>query len=371
MHGHTGNPGHALRILHVVLAPRLSGAEVIATDVAIHQQTHGHVAMLASLLPAHDDFAALAARLDAHGVQRLFPAHARRAPGRLWHLFRALRAARPDVVFAHATIPSFYARALPVGVPVVYVMHSATNDFESGAFRRVERMLARRARAVVGVSDGNVREYVAAVGAHPLMAVIPNGVDTARFAYRPVAADPRARIVQIGRYTAVKDQLQTVRAFAQVAAQRPDARLHLCGVIEDPAYFAAVRALIDTLGIAHAVELDGPRTDIPELLAGARAFTMPSRFESQGIAFVEALATGVPVVASTVPAFRFARALPGVRLVDTADTGAYAAALLAALDTPRARRALVGLTVDDTAARYIALAHRIVVPPPMLRTASG
>ena len=103
--------------------------------------------------------------------------------GKLWNLFRAVRHFRPDVIFAHATIPSFYARALPLGVPVVYVMHSATNDFERPLFRRVEHILSGRARAVIGVSQQGVTDYVQAIGPHPSMTVVPNGVDLARFAF--------------------------------------------------------------------------------------------------------------------------------------------------------------------------------------------
>ena len=75
----------------------------------------------------------------------------------------------PDVIFAHATIPSFYARALPLSVPVVYVMHSATNDFERPLFRRVEHILSGRARAVIGVSRKRSRRLRAAIGRHPSM----------------------------------------------------------------------------------------------------------------------------------------------------------------------------------------------------------
>ena len=70
------------------------------------------------------------------------------------------------LIFAHATIPSFYARALPLRVPVVYVMHSATNDFERPLFRRVEHVLSGRARMVIGVSEQGVTDYVQAIGPH-------------------------------------------------------------------------------------------------------------------------------------------------------------------------------------------------------------
>ncbi|MGO4331454.1 glycosyltransferase family 4 protein [Cupriavidus sp. 2TAF22] len=355
-----------MRILHLVLTPRLSGAEMLAKDLAIHQQAYGDTVCVSALMPQQDDFLPLRAQLDAAGVRCMFPDQPRRLPGRLWHLRGALRAYQPDIIFAHATIPAFYARALPSRVPVVYVMHSAANDFESKLFRCVERLLSTRARAVIGVSQGNLRDYIGAVGEHPLMAVIPNGVDTSRFFIHPAATreapgDARAPlVVQVGRYAAIKNQLQTVLAFREALQSVPGARLEMYGVIEDPAYYAEVCALVSSLGLVDRVWVNGPQNNVPELLAAASVFAMPSASEAHSIAFLEALATGVPVVASAIPAFAFARDYPGVQLLDTGDAAAYGAALTRALAQPRVARPLDGLTLNDTAGQYRLLARRLL-----------
>ncbi|SAL72352.1 glycosyl transferase, group 1 [Caballeronia peredens] len=354
-----------MRIVHLVLAPRLSGAEVLAKDLAIHQQKGGETVAVASLTPAHDDFMALKAELVANGVQCLFPERMYGRFGKLWNLYRTIHGFRADVLFAHATIPAFYARTMPLAVPVVYVMHSATNDFERSLFRRVERLLSRRARAVIAVSPSNIDDYVGAVGRHPAMTLIPNGVDMSRFGMRTRAhAADGAQIVQIGRYTSVKNQLSTVHAFQQVVERVSDARLLLCGVIEDPAYHAAVRDLVEKLGLAGRVSLHGPRADVAELLFSSNVFAMPSRSEGHSIAFLEALASGVPVVASTIRPFSFAADFPGVHLCDPDDTKAYADALVLALSEPRSHRPLGGLTLADTAARYLAVAREVTRPMP-------
>jgi L-malate glycosyltransferase len=348
-----------MRIVHLVLAPRLSGAEVLAKDLAIHQQKSGETVAVASLVPAHDDFTALRAELVENGVECLFPERPYGRVGKLWKLYQTLSKSNADVIFAHATIPAFYARALPLAVPVVYVMHSATNDFESSAFRRVERLLSKRARAVIAVSPSNIDDYVGAVGRHPSMTLIPNGVDMSRFGMRASTPVDGAQIVQIGRYTSVKNQLSTVHAFQQVVSRVPEARLLLCGVIEDPAYHAAVGDLIEKLGLSDRVSLQGPRSDVADLLFSSSVFAMPSRSEGHSIAFLEALASGVPVVASTIRPFSFAADFPGVHLCDPDDTQAYADALVQALTEPRSHRPLKGLTLADTAARYLAVAKQV------------
>ncbi|MDR6468818.1 glycosyltransferase involved in cell wall biosynthesis [Paraburkholderia graminis] len=350
-----------MRVFHLVLAPRLSGAEVLAKDLALDQCSEGMAVCMASLLPAHADFASLADELHAHGVECWFPPKRHHALGKLWNLFVAVRRFRPDVIFAHATIPSFYARALPLGAPVVYVMHSATNDFERPLFRRVEHVLSGRARVVIGVSQQGVMDYVQAIGVHPSMTVVPNGVDLARFAFTDggerVSSVPQ--IVQIGRYASVKNQLLTVRAFSEVLTRIEDARLVLYGVVEDPDYQRAVVALATELGIGERVVVAGPRSDVATVLSESSVFVMPSRSEGHSVAFLEALASGVPIVASRIPAFAFANSFPGVQLVDTDDIRCYADAIVMALSQERVQRSLVGLTLRDTAERYRAIARQV------------
>ncbi|CAB3780874.1 D-inositol-3-phosphate glycosyltransferase [Paraburkholderia ultramafica] len=350
-----------MRVFHLVLAPRLSGAEVLAKDLALDQCAEGMAVGVASLLPAHADFMSLQAELESHGVQCWFPRRRHRAAIKLWNLFVVVRRFRPDVIFAHATIPSFYARALPLHVPVVYVMHSATNDFERPLFRRVEHILSGRARVVISVSEQGVTDYVQAIGPHPSMTVVPNGVDLARFAFTDGAGRSGAapQVAQIGRYAAVKNQLLTVRAFREVLKEVTDARLVLYGVVEDPDYQREVIALAQELGIAERVEVAGPRTDVATVLSESNVFVMPSRSEAHSVAFLEALASGVPIVASKIPAFAFANGFPGVQLVDTDNVQCYADAVVAALGQARAQRSLAGLTLRDTAARYRAIAHQV------------
>lgn len=350
-----------MRILHLVLSPRMSGAEILVRDLALYQQRGGETVAVAALMPAHDDFAPLRAQLAAAGVACSFPPRAQRPLARLWTLHGVMRRWRPDIVFAHATIPAFYARALPTRVPVVYVMHSAVNDFQRDLFRWTERLLSRRARAVVGVAQSNVHDYLAEVGPHPRLTVIPNGVDISRFGL-PAIAPPEGAplLLQVGRYDAVKNQLHTVRAFHALLQQVPQARLALYGVFEDAAYYGKVRTLVAQLGLASKVSINGPSDNVPGLLAQASVFAMPSASEAHSIAFLEALASGIPVVASAIPAFVFARGHDAVQLVDCADAGAYAQALARALAQPRAVRPLDGLTLQDTARRYQAIAHEVL-----------
>ncbi|MDR5855106.1 glycosyltransferase family 4 protein [Caballeronia sp. LZ062] len=351
-----------MRILQVILAPRLSGAEVLAKGVAIGHQRAGHSVSIASLMPEHDDFRHISAELRAHGVSCVFPAKNPTKLGRLLFLHRAIRSFKPDIIFAHATIPALYVRALPTRVPIVWVMHSGANDFANAALMRAERLLSNRAKAVIGVSQKNIDDYVKEIGLHPSMIVVPNGVDVSRFADDAGPRVPVAhkQIVQVGRYIPEKNQLQTVDAFAHVARADRDARLLLCGVVENLDYHAAVVERVAQLGLKDRVSIQGPQQNVAQILRASTVFAMPSSFEAHSIGFLEALASGIPVVGNAIASFAFAGGFPGVQLLDTSDTAAYGRALLEALSQPRATRPLQGLTLQSTADRYLAIARDVL-----------
>lgn len=322
---------------------------------------------MTSLLPQQDDFADIYAELQAAGVTCLFPEVRYGRIGKLLYLYRVVRRFRPDFIVAHATLAALYVRLLPVHTPIAWVMHSGVNDFENGALKRAERLLSRRARAIIGVSQQNLDDYLREIGRHPSMVVIPNGVDAQLFSEAGDAGAPAIdvhpkQIVQLGRYIEGKSQLDTIRAFERVLQAEPDARLLLCGVVEDLDYHRAVLSLVRQLGLESRVTVDGPRSDVAAILRSSRVFAMPSRFEAQSIGFLEALASGIPVVASRIPSFGFATAFAGVNLVDTTDPEAYGGALLNALGTPRANRQLAGYTLHDTADRYMTIARKFVQP---------
>jgi glycosyltransferase involved in cell wall biosynthesis len=316
------------------------------------------------MLPQLADFDHSRSELAAAGVLCDFPDSHQGRMGRLLHLWRCIRQFRPDIIIAHATLAALYVRLLPYAAPVVYVMHSGSNDFANPKLRWAERMLSHRARAVVGVSLQNTRDYLREVGPHPLVAVIPNGVDLPRFQNAaPTSASANCgtarQIVQLGRYVADKGQLETIRAFEIVLQHEPDTHLLLCGVLEDAAYHDTAMNLVHRLNLAERVTLGGPASNVAAILQASHVFAMPSHIEAHSIGFLEALASGIPVVASRIAAFEFAREFPGVSLVDTKDPSVYAHALLHALRAPRAHRALDGFTLHDTAESYLKIAQTI------------
>jgi phosphatidylinositol alpha-mannosyltransferase len=189
--------------------------------------------------------------------------------------------------------------------------------------------------------------------------VIPNGIDYDRFAgedVQPLAEyrDGRPTILFVGRLDDRKGFAHLLAAFVRVAAELPDARLLVVGGFDtgDKSEFvrAARRAKL------HGVRFIGfvPSADIPRYYRSADLFCAPSTgFESFGIVLLEAMAAGVPIVASDILGYRsvLTHGREGL-LVPPGDENALAAALLWLLKNPEARKPMA------EAGRATALGYR-------------
>lgn len=104
-----------------------------------------------------------------------------------------------------------------------------------------------------------------------------------------------------GRLAAVKDQLNLNRALAHILADRPDYRENLRGIlVGDGSERDALEEAVAALDLQDVIWLAGDRQDIPELLASMDVFVLPSFGEGISNSILEAMAAGLPVVATRV-----------------------------------------------------------------------
>ena len=143
-------------------------------------------------------------------------------------------------------------------------------------------------------------------------------------------------LLNVARQEPQKGQLDLVDAFARIAQSCPRAVLLIAGNrgASTPLLDARIRAL----GLDRRVQLLGHRDDVGDLLVAADVFAFPSIFEGLGAALIEAMALGLPIVASDLPAVREVTGDGEVALlVPPGDPEALAAALQQILGRPAAR----------------------------------
>jgi glycosyltransferase involved in cell wall biosynthesis len=103
----------------------------------------------------------------------------------------------------------------------------------------------------------------------------------------------------------------------------PKLKLWFVGIVEDENYHFSLMADIEKTGLTNQIHYLGARGDVHELLAAADVYLMPSMSEAHSISFLEAMACGLPIIASNIPAFLFARGKEGIVLIDPNDQSAY------------------------------------------------
>lgn len=242
-------------------------------------------------------------------------------PRGLRELAARLRSWEARLVHTHGVRGNFFGRlaAWDAGIPlIVTTVHSHfALDYPEPAKRLaygvLESLTAPMVTRYVAVSQA-LRRLLVDAGIDPRrVTVIPNGVDTAHFRPRPGA---RARLAQelglsedirlvgmVARFHPVKGHGLFLRAAAAFL-RRPEAppvRFLVVGSGE-PAYRRRLEELARELGVSGAVTFLGEREDVAAILAGLDAVVVPSRFEGFCLSALEAMASGVPVVATRVGA---------------------------------------------------------------------
>lgn len=181
------------------------------------------------------------------------------------------------------------------------------------------------------------------------IAVIPNGLDLTRFSDLPVARNGRT-VMTVANLRPEKGHRTLLAAAVRVLASFPDARFRVVG---DGPERGRLERLAAELGVAHAVEWLGHRDDVAALLGQADISVVPSTSEAFPNAAVEAMAAGVPVVASAVGGLvELVRPGQNGLLVPHSDPAALAQAIELLLGDARLRGRLGRAARHDVATRY-------------------
>jgi D-inositol-3-phosphate glycosyltransferase len=258
----------------------------------------------------------------------------------------------PDVVHSHFWMSGLAAvdAAADLGIPVVHTYHAlgtvkrreqGDKDTSPPQRVRLERSIAARVDRIVATCTDEVFELLRMGADRRRITVVPCGVDLERFT-PDGPAEPRdgerARIVAACRLVERKGIGDAVRALADVAG----AELHVAGGPDASALGAdpeaqRLRALADRLGVADRLVLRGRvgRDAMPALLRSADVVVCAPWYEPFGIVPLEAMACGVPVVATAVGGQidSVVHGLTGLHVAPR-DPGALAAALRELLEDP-------------------------------------
>lgn len=247
---------------------------------------------------------------------------------------RLVRSARADLVHTHLVHADVYGglAATLRGTTLVSTKHN-DDPFRTGAFRFVERGLSRLADRVITISDALRRFTVERVGVpSSKVETIHYGLDAPP---APWGENPRDDVPSGARVLLSVSRLARQKGVDTAIAALPrlpdDTVLVVLG--EGPER-TGLEELARDLGVSERLFLPGRVPDVAAWLRRAAVYVHPARWEGFGLAVLEAMVSGLPVVATRVSS------LP--ELVADGETG-----YLVAVDDPAALAAAVGRALDD------------------------
>jgi len=326
----------------VVTLGEIGGAQTFVATLAseLRQTYEVHIG-------AHGVDGPLARACDQLGVAYHHVEHLRRDLD-LWHDIAALRELRllvgriaPDLVQLNSSKAGALGRAAFIfaPTPVIFTAHGwsfAPSGMGAGAYKHVERLLAPLADAIVCVSEWDRQLALdAGVGARDRLHVIHNGLEIPRSPPRRGPWPKRPILACVARLSPQKDVPLLLRCLA-----KPELESWRAIILGDGPDRRLTEDLAESLQLGDRVRFVGEQDDVKERLAACDALALPSNWEGFPFATLEAMAAGLPIVASRVGGVP-EQVIDGETgyLVERGDGAGFAAALLRLhRDPDRARR---------------------------------
>ena len=291
-----------LRVVHVVDSLEIGGLERLVHDMAIARGgDRTSVACLVSVGPFGEALRKQGIRVELIGKEN-------GSLATVWRMWKHLRWLQPDLVHCHNLTTLRYgamAARLAGDLPVVMTKHG-TVVTRTGVTRRLNRFLIRRADVVAVSREAmDIMDAWMPEDSRPVRC-IANGISVVPFEDLPSREEARAQLGRptpsfvvgiVARVTPDKGHLVLVDAFAGILNKIPGALLLIVG---DGVWLPTVKARIRELGLERSVLALGERQDVPAILAALDVFCLPSETEGMPMTVLEAMAAGLPVVASKV-----------------------------------------------------------------------
>lgn len=346
-----------MRVLYIITGLGTGGAETMLLKLLERLDRERYTPMVISLTTIGD----IGPRIAALGipVQALEMASGLPSPFGFLRLLGQIRQFKPDIVHTwlyHADLLGGLAARLAGIRAVCWGIRSSNLDpnkthWTTRVVRRVCALLSHVVPQRIFLNSATARRIHISLGyAADKMSVVPNGFDLSRIRSDKEARD-RVRaglgltddtplVGMVGRFDPLKNHFGFISAMAMVCRQMPQVRLLMVGKGVDRDNEELMRS-IEKAGLLDNTHLLGARDDVPELMAALDVLACPSHAEAFPNVVGEAMAAGVPCVATDVGDCATIIGDTGT-VVPVGDMARFAAALESLLKLPRPQRAALG-----------------------------
>ena len=290
-----------MKILQVIPYFCFGGAETMCENLTYALKAQGHEVCVVSLYPERTP---ISARMEEAGVKITYLDKKLGLDlSMIPKLMRIMKAEKPDAVHTHLDVIK-YAVAAAKLAGVKKCIHTVHNVADKEAEGRLQKMingtyfklgwsvpvaLSPQVQDTIVSFYGMKKEHVP---------VIYNGVDLSRCIVKTdYGCDGGLKLVHIGRFNQQKNHKRVLEAFKMLTERCPDVHLNLLG---DGELMEQTRQYADQLQLQDHVSFLGSQSNVYPHLNGADIFLLPSYYEGMPMTIIEAMGTGLPIVATAV-----------------------------------------------------------------------
>lgn len=329
--------------MQVILAQEMRRRNVKLTVVSLRDKTEGTTTA--------EELKALGARVV------FYPADSLLDLGRIWRIVNFLRREKFDIVHAHLTYANIIGTLTGrlAGIPTIASLRNQSVDSHPIRAGLEAWLLRHWANRVMAVGHATAEAHQARLrgqriepipSAIPVFSPLPP-TERAMLRAELTGDVDRPLLISVGRLHQQKGYSDLLNAFAKVHEVHPEAILAIVGGGE---LYDKLSTQIKALNLADHVLLLGPRNDVPRLLGASDLFVSASHWEGLPVAVLEAMAAGLPIVATNVSDVPRIVAKGTGLLVPAHEPAKLAQAVCTLLDDP-VQRQVFGIAAQTHVAR--------------------
>lgn len=290
-----------MKILQVIPYFCFGGAEIMCENLTYALRNLGHAVTVVSLYPEHTP---ISERMEAAGIRILYlDKKLGLDVSMVSKLVRIMKQVRPDVVHTHLDVIKYAAAAAKLAnvKRCIHTVHSVADKEAEGRIQKIiNKTYFRLGWSVPIALSPEVQASIAGFYGLDLqkIPVIYNGIDLSKcIPKEEYGAKDTVTLLHVGRFDVPKNHAGLLQAFQKLHAAHPQCRLHLVG---DGSLRKDMEALARELGVSDWVRFFGMQADVHPYLHEADIFVLPSLYEGNPMTIIEAMGTGLPIVATAV-----------------------------------------------------------------------
>ncbi len=289
-----------MKILQVIPYFCFGGAETMCETITCALKNMGHDVVVVSL---YGERTPISRRMEEQGIRILYlDKKLGMDVSMVPKLMEIMKKEQPDVVHTHLDVVKYAALAAKLtGVKkVIHTVHNVAEKEAEGLAQKINKVYFSMGLATPVALSPEVQKTISETYEIPLenIPVICNGVDLSRCIPKErYGAGENVTFLHIGRFNEQKNHKGLLEAFQKVLAVYPQCRLNLLG---DGELREETEALARDLGIAESISFLGSQTNVYPYLHDADIFLLPSNYEGMPMTIIEAMGTGLPIVATAV-----------------------------------------------------------------------